>query len=243
MTMCFVSWSAATAARAIAASASHCAGPAARERFAVETGLSASVDEPTRTSTGRTGSLTRAPSSAGSRCRATPTDTPRAARRDLAAAVRARPVRAVLDPLQRGVDLGEHLCRVLLERVVDLAIERRRRRLGELVVVRAGDLLHLVVEAAGMLLAEVRDRVVHALALLEQDGAEVLGVDGHERLSFAAAAVRRRSTSAGPIPVSSTIFSRPPCPETSVRASRGTRACRRAAGAPPRSRARARARR
>ena len=49
---------------------------------------------------------------------------------------RARSVRAVLDPLQRGVDLGEHLLRVLLERVVDLAVERRGRGVGEVVVAR-----------------------------------------------------------------------------------------------------------
>jgi hypothetical protein len=42
--MCFVSWSAATAANAIAASATHCSGPAASERSANETGVSPSVD-------------------------------------------------------------------------------------------------------------------------------------------------------------------------------------------------------
>src|SRR6185437_11908028 len=66
--------------------------------------------------------------------------------RDLAAAVRARAVRPVLDPLQRGVDLGDDLFGVVAERVVDLAAERRRRVVGEMVFARCGDLLDLVVE-------------------------------------------------------------------------------------------------
>ena len=55
-------------------------------------------------------------------------------RRDLLAAARARPVRAVLDALQRGVDLRQHLLRVLPERVVDLAVERCRGAVADVVV-------------------------------------------------------------------------------------------------------------
>jgi hypothetical protein len=66
-----------------------------------------------------------------------------------------------------------------------------------------------------MLVAERCERVLDPLALLEERVAEVLGVDARHRLSFLprsspAAEARRRSISAGPIPVSSTIFSRPP---------------------------------
>src|SRR4051794_14087000 len=95
-----------------------------------------------------------------------------------------------------------------------------------MVVARPGALLALVVEGAGMLLGERRERMLDPLPLVEERLAEVLGVDAH-RLSFLpraspVAEVRRRSISAGPIPVSSTTFSRAPWPETSVRAVRGS---------------------
>src|SRR3954452_3779244 len=146
--------------------------------------------------------------------------------RDLAAAAEADPVRPVVDSPQRGVDLRQHLLRVVAERVVDLAAEGCARGLGEVIVARRGDLLDLLVERSGMLVAEGRERVLDPLLLLEQRVAEVLGVDARQRLSFLprspAAEARRRSISAGPIPVSSTIFSLPPCPETSFRAVRGS---------------------
>src|SRR4051812_21479102 len=96
-----------------------------------------------------------------------------------------------------------------------------------MVVARCGDLLDLVVERAGMLVAQRRERMLDPLLLLEQRLAEMLGVDARHRLSFLprsspVAEARRRSISAGPIPVSSTIFSLPPWPETSVRAVRGS---------------------
>src|SRR5918996_833787 len=62
--ICFVSWSATTAAAATTRSAIHCAGPAPSERSAVEIGCSAFAVEPTLTSTcgnSRAGSLTPAP--------------------------------------------------------------------------------------------------------------------------------------------------------------------------------------
>ena len=72
------------------------------------------------------------------------------------------------------------------------------------------ELLDLVVA-----IAEVRDRGLHTRALLEQLGAKTIDVDAHQRRSFRLrspadpeADDRRRSASAGPTPVSSTILSR-----------------------------------
>src|SRR5215475_970404 len=78
-----------------------------------------------------------------------------------------------------------------------------------------------------MLGAERRECVLDPPPLVEKRVAEVLGVDARHRLSFRprpepATEARRRSISAGPIPVSSTIFSRPPWPETRVTAVRGS---------------------
>src|SRR5207247_6724319 len=53
--------------------------------------------------------------------------------RNRLAAVRADAVGAVLDPLQCRIDLGEHVLRVLLQRVVELAVLGLRRRIGELI--------------------------------------------------------------------------------------------------------------
>ena len=53
---------------------------------------------------------------------------------DLLAAVHALAVGALLDALERRVDRGQHVLRVLLERGVDLAVERLGRRVGEVVV-------------------------------------------------------------------------------------------------------------
>ena len=102
---------------------------AANDRVARETGVSASVDEPTRTSSLRAGSLILPSSRARSRCRATPTDAPPAARPAISlAAVRARPVRAGVDPLPARASISPSTaCGVLTERVVDLAAERDRR--------------------------------------------------------------------------------------------------------------------
>src|SRR5947199_70334 len=77
-----------------------------------------------------------------------------------------------------------------------------------------------------MVVAKVGDGSLHALALLEKGRTKVLGVDAHVRRSFlprstADADARRRSTSAGPSPVSRTILSRPEWPETSSSVSRG----------------------
>src|SRR5205807_2621138 len=131
-------------------------------------------------------------------------------RRDLLAAALADAVRSRVDSGERGVDLAQDLLGVLSERVVDLAVQGRRRGLAEMVVARRRDLLDLLVERARMVVAKVCDRALHALALLEELRAEMLGVDAHERLSFlprsiVEAEARRRSISPGPTPVSSTI--------------------------------------
>src|SRR5262249_8177483 len=146
---------------------------------------------------------------------------------NLLPALPALAVRPVVDPLQRGVDVCEHLLRVVLERVVDLAGERVRRAIAQMVLVRRGEIVVLVVERARVLGVRMLHRALDAHPLLEEDRTEVLEVDAHERLSFLArvgadADVRRRSMSVGPTPVSSTILSRALWPETIATASRGT---------------------
>jgi len=78
--MGFLGWSATIAAIAIAPSESHCTGVAAKERVARESGVNASVAEPTRTSSCRRGSFILPRLFACSRCRGTPTETPPAVR-------------------------------------------------------------------------------------------------------------------------------------------------------------------
>ena len=174
------------------------------------------------------GSLTLLRLSACSRCRERPRDSPPAVRagspcRSWSRCRRCRPRSA---PARRRSRRGPaRRCRRACSR-------SRGRACADAVSARwlsavASDLLDLVVERAGVLVAERRERVLDPLPLLEQRVAELLGVDARHRLSFLPrsspeAEARRRSISAGPIPVSSTIFSRPPCPETSVRAVRGS---------------------
>ena len=83
---------------------SHCAGPAASERSAVENGASPSVAEPTRTSARRARRRSRHRRSASrwQSMQSSPTAAPRAAPRRSAAAVRALAVRAVLDARERA---------------------------------------------------------------------------------------------------------------------------------------------
>src|SRR5207244_3642222 len=99
-----------------------------------------------------------------------------------------------------------------------LAVEGGGRRLAEVVVGVADDLLGLVLERARRLLVEVADRVEDALPLLTQDLLEARGVDG----AHADAPVSLRSTSAASMPSSSTTFSRAVWPETSETLRRGT---------------------
>src|SRR6266545_1922028 len=96
---------------------------------------------------------------------------------DLLTAGLARPEGSVLDPLEGRVDRCQNVLRVLLERVVDLPIERDRRRLRHVIVDR--HLLGLVLDRSGVLLLEILDRIEHAAALREELVAKAIGVDRH----------------------------------------------------------------
>src|SRR3954467_4547565 len=87
-TISFVSWSAAIAAITTAPRPAHCWVRAASERSATETGVSASVLEPTRTSYARgAGSLTTSPSYRRPVDRSGPPDAPAEPARDPETAV------------------------------------------------------------------------------------------------------------------------------------------------------------
>src|SRR3712207_5808575 len=64
---------------------------------------------------------------------------------DLGTAVDAFAVRSVVDPGERRVDLAEEPLVVLLQRVVDLAVDRLRRRVGGVLVGAARDELSRLV--------------------------------------------------------------------------------------------------
>ena len=209
VTTCFVTWSATTAASATAARPAHCHGPAASERSATETGASPLVEDPTRTSFNRPG--------AGRRCRARPRDRAEPVLADRLAAHLAGAIRAVVDPAERGVDLRQRLLSALGEPLVELAVERRRRRVAEVVVgAAAPDLAELVLDGARVLVVEELDRLREARALLVEERPELAGVDGGQAGSspVALACTSRRSVSSGPMPASVTVLSREACPET-----------------------------
>jgi hypothetical protein len=77
--------------------------------------------------------------------------------------------------LERGVDRLEQAPLVLLEAVVELAVEGDGGDVGRMVV--GGAVLGLVLDRARVFLVEVVDRLLDPLALLEQPRAEMLGVD------------------------------------------------------------------
>ena len=205
-TMPFVTWSAAMQARATTASDSHWARPAASDRVATDTGTRPSVAEPTRTSVKGGRSLSLAPPAACSRCTSSRRASPRGAPRDGVPAALARAERSVLDPAQSALDLVEHARRVLLERVVELSVERHRGG------VRVAGLRHLVVLGAGVLRVEVRDRVTDTPSLVQKELAEALVV---HPFPFRRRAERRRSASSCVMPSISTSLSLEPCPVTS----------------------------
>src|SRR6266516_7708363 len=136
-------------------------------------------------------------------------------RRNLPPAVRAVAVRPVVDSQQRRIDLRQHVLRVFLERVVELAVVRDGGGVSEVVVVHRV-LPGLVGDRTRVLLVEVVERRLDALPLLRQRFAEPVGVDRAHPCSFPAADASRRSVSVGSIPASSTILSLPPWPETSL---------------------------
>ena len=164
VTTCFVTWSATTAATATAARPAHCHAPAPSERSATETGASPFVDEPTRTS--RCSTVAQPSAALVVDAEARPWDRGQALLADRLAAELAGAVGAVVDALQRGVDLVERLLRALLEALVELAVVRDGRHVGEVVVVAAAaDLAELVLDAARVLLVQEGDRAVQPGAL------------------------------------------------------------------------------
>jgi hypothetical protein len=84
-------------------------------------------------------------------------------------------VGALVDVLERSVDRLEQAPLVLLEAVVELAVEGDSGDVGGMVV--SGAVLGLVLDRARVFLVEVVDRLLDPLALLEQPRAEVLGVN------------------------------------------------------------------
>src|SRR5262249_12333333 len=85
-------------------------------------------------------------------------------------------VAAVLDPRKGAVDRLQDRRSVVLEAVVHLPVERDRRDVAGMVVVRA-DLL-LVRQRPRVLAVQVLDRVDDPLALLEQQTPEMVAVHG-----------------------------------------------------------------
>jgi hypothetical protein len=77
--------------------------------------------------------------------------------------------------LERRVDRLEQAPLVLLEAVVELAVEGDRGDVGGMVV--GGAVLSLVLDRARVFLVEVVDGLLDPLALLEQPRAEMLGVN------------------------------------------------------------------
>ena len=130
---------------------SHCGQLAPSRRSATEIGVRPSVVDPTRMSVGRATTAARStplPVARAVDAQRRPGQRLEALLGDLLAAVRADPVGAVLDALQRGLDLPEDVLGVLLEGVVELAVVRLGRRVGEVVVV-GGLLAGVVGQGAG----------------------------------------------------------------------------------------------
>ena len=239
-TMCFVSWSATTAATATAASPIHCRRPAASERSATEIGVNASVSS-RRDVDARARLAQRAPACACPRCRGSPTGSASSRSASIGLPQRSQQaVGAVVDACERRVDRGRATPGVLLERLVDLAVDGRSpwsaRWLSAL------GRVDLVVGARRRaLVVQVLDRADDPLALLQEQRAELLGVDVDASCASFPAVTASRSASSGSRPVSSTTLSRAPWPETSVRTSRGSASARRAGGRRRRWRVRPRA--
>src|SRR5580765_4550696 len=177
VTTCLVTWSPMTAAATTAARPAHCQSPAPRERSATDTGTSAFVDEPTRTSTGSvctflcTLTISGRPCS-GTSCKPLIFDTEgsggtgqQAILRDRLPAALADPVGALVDPRERALDLHEGLLRPLLEACAQLAVEGEGRRVSTDAAVHAD----LVVHRPLAVLAHPRQRRDEARTLaLEQ---------------------------------------------------------------------------
>ena len=199
----FVAWSAATAAPATARSPTHCHSP--RQTCAApHWGITPFVADPTRISVSdRRSDATRVPLSVCNRCQGRPGRL-EPFRGDLGTTVDADSVRTVLDAGERGVDRREQPPVGLLERVIDLAVDRLGRGVGH-VLIRASrnQLTGLLLERAGVLLVEVVERLDDRLPFLQEQLAEVLRFYGAHQAS-------RRSASSFVRPETSTVLSREP---------------------------------
>src|SRR3954470_18542849 len=80
----------------------------------------------------------------------------------------------------------------------------------------------LVGHRARMVVLELLARLLDALALAEQELAEVIGRNAGHARPFASAAARRRSVSSADKPLSSTSLSRVVCPPTTLTSPRGS---------------------
>ena len=102
---------------------------------------------------------------------------------DRLAADLTRAEAAVLDARQRRLDVDDGLLGAFLEPVLQLAVERRGRSVGHVVVdAAAADLAELVLDGAGVVALEERDgvgqpRELLLEALLERAGVDVAHVD------------------------------------------------------------------
>jgi hypothetical protein len=92
------------------------------------------------------------------------------------AAARARPVRAVLDPGERGVDLAQDLVGVLAERVVELVVEEVARVIRDVLVARGAREFAVAV----VVRRDVLGRALHAVAQGEQLDLASLRAGAHE---------------------------------------------------------------
>src|SRR5919108_701715 len=137
-------------------------------------------------------------------------------RGDLGAAVDTDAVGAGVDSREGLVDGGEQALVGLFERVVDLAVDGLRRRVGHMLVGTSGDELPgLVLERSRVLLVEILERVDDSPPFLEQESTERLDIQAAHRES-------RRSASSAVRPETSTVLSRVPCPATRRRSAEST---------------------
>ena len=121
--------------------------------------------------------------------------------------MRAGAVAAVVELPQRFVDLVDHPVGVLLERIVDLAIDHIGRVIGEVLVAAGGVELAVFV----VVVDEVLGRGQQACAQRKQLLSAGIDVNSHVR-SSAAASLRSASSSVNPS--TSTTLLREACPAT-----------------------------
>ena len=158
--------------------------PAASERSATESGVSPSVDEPTRTSRSllrlaqpaRRWSSMQSRAHGSARSRSSPIGLPQTSQ---------VPYVPVVDPRERRVDLVERLLRALLEPLVELAVVRRRRRVAEMVVGAAARRSRRARPRGCRVSGAGARRLREPRALLLEERPELVGLDGaHPREGY-----------------------------------------------------------